>query len=162
MVDVRNATAADAAALAELRWEFRAGRVTPVEAREAFVQRCAEWMRRELISEQSWRAWVAVSDGRIVGQVWLDLLEKVPNPVGERERHGYVSNLYVRPAERGGVGTRLLQAAIAWAKRNGVDRVVLWPTDRSVTLYERAGFTFRGEVMELRWERATTDAEVQS
>jgi hypothetical protein len=44
-----------------------------------------------------------------------------------------------------------------------VDRMVLWPTDRSVKLYERAGFTFHGEVMELRCERDTTkDAEVQS
>jgi GNAT superfamily N-acetyltransferase len=163
MVDVRSATAGDAAALAELRWEFRAGRVTPIETRDAFIARCADWMRRELVSERSWRAWVAVADGRIVGQVWLDLLEKVPNPVGERERHGYVSNLYVRPDQRGGVGTRLLRAAIQCAQLNGVDRIVLWPTGRSVTLYERAGFTFHGDVMELTCERAAAeDAEDQS
>ena len=58
MVDVRRATAGDAAALAELRWEFRAGRVTPIETRDAFIARCADWMRRELVSERSWRAWV--------------------------------------------------------------------------------------------------------
>jgi GNAT superfamily N-acetyltransferase len=148
MVDVREATAADAAALAELRWEFRAGRAAPVESREAFIARCSQWMARELASG-AWRAWVAVADGRIVGQVWVDLLEKVPNPVGERERHAYVSNLYVRPDQRGGVGTRLLGATITWAKQSAVDRIVLWPTTRSVSLYTRAGFTRDGDVMEL-------------
>src|SRR5213593_1640934 len=124
MIDVRPATAADAADLAALRWEFRTGRAPAVEAQEMFIARCTEWMRRQLAAGNSWRAWVAVSNGRIVGQVWLDMLQKVPNPVAERERHGYLSNLYVRPGERGGVGTRLLTAAIVWAQENGVDRVV--------------------------------------
>jgi GNAT superfamily N-acetyltransferase len=150
MSDVREATPADAAELAELRWEFRVGRAAPIEGRDEFIERCALWMRSELASRRSWRAWVAVAGGRIVGQVWLDLLVKVPNPAAERERHAYVSNLYVRPDARGGVGTRLLETAVAWAKLNDVDRVVLWPTSRSVTLYERAGFTFQGDVMELK------------
>jgi GNAT superfamily N-acetyltransferase len=152
MIDVRDATAADAASLAELRWEFRAGRVAPIETHDAFIARCAGWMRAELAPGRPWHAWVASVDGQIVGQVWLRLLEKLPNPVGERERHAYLSNLYVRPEARGGIGTRLLQSAVAWAKLNAVDCVVLWPTSRSVTLYERAGFTFRGEVMELKCE----------
>ena len=111
MIDVRAATPDDAPDLAELRWEFRSGRVPAVEPHDRFIERCTEWMRRELAAH-SWRAWVAVSNGRIVGQIWLDTVPKVPNPVAERERHAYVSNLYVRPAARGGVGTRLLQTAL--------------------------------------------------
>jgi GNAT superfamily N-acetyltransferase len=150
MSDVREATPDDAPELAELRWEFRAGRAAPIEGRDVFVERCSAWMRRELASRRSWRAWVAVSGDRVVGQIWLDLLDKVPNPAAERERHAYVSNLYVRPGARGGVGSRLLETAVAWAKLNDVDRIVLWPTSRSVTLYQRAGFTFQGDVMELK------------
>ena len=148
MIDVRAATPDDAPDLAELRWEFRSGRVPAVEPHDRFIERCAEWMRRELAAH-SWRAWVAVSDGGIVGQIWLDTVPKVPNPVAERECHAYVSNLYVRPAARGGVGTRLLQTALAWATANGVDRIVLWPTEASVALYARHGFTRAGDVMEL-------------
>jgi GNAT superfamily N-acetyltransferase len=148
MIDVRAASPADAAVLAELRWEFRTGRAPAAETREAFVERCTVWMRRELAAGH-WRAWVAISEAHIVGQVWLVTLQKIPNPVAERERHAYLSNLYVKPGERGGAGTRLLEAALAWAKANGVDRVVLWPTARSVSLYERSGFTRNGEVMEL-------------
>jgi GNAT superfamily N-acetyltransferase len=81
--------------------------------------------------------------------VWVNLLQKVPNPIGERERHAYLSNLFVEPSERGGVGTELLQTALGWARANGVDRVVLWPSSKSVTLYQRHGFTRDGDVMEL-------------
>jgi GNAT superfamily N-acetyltransferase len=147
--DIRAASPADAVGLARLRWEFRAGRDPVVETREAFVDRCGEWMRRELEAGVPWRAWVAVRDGRIVGQVWVNTLQKVPNPIGERERHVYLSNLYVQPDERGGVGTALLETAIEWARSNGVDRMVLWPSAKSVTLYARHGFTRDGEVMEL-------------
>jgi hypothetical protein len=34
-----------------------------------------------------------------------------------------------------------------------VDRVVLWPSPRSVTLYLKHGFTHGGDVMELRVEK---------
>src|SRR6185436_14386609 len=101
MIDIRPATPDDAPALAELRWEFRAGRDPAVETRDAFVERCTGWMRRELAAGDPWRAWVALAGGRIVGQVWLDTLYKVPNPIAERERHAYLSNLYVTPDERG-------------------------------------------------------------
>jgi GNAT superfamily N-acetyltransferase len=153
VIEVRDATPADAAALAELRWEFRAGRDQPVESHDAFVERCAGWMRRELTAGDPWRAMVAVTrdrpDAPIVGQVWIHLMRKVPNPVGDRERHIYLSNLYVQPASRGGAGTLLLQAVVAWARDNGVDRIVLWPSTRSVSLYQRHGFARDGEVMEL-------------
>ncbi len=149
MTIVRAAVAADARALAALRWEFRSGRAPAVEDEQAFLERCTAWMRREL-DAGVWRAWVVEDDGAIVGQVWVRMIEKVPNPVGERDRHAYLSNLYVRPSARGGAGTRLLDAALAWASANGIDRVVLWPTPRSVALYQRYGFTRAGEVMEKR------------
>jgi GNAT superfamily N-acetyltransferase len=149
VIAIREAAPADAAALADLRWEFRAGRDVAVESREEFLARCAEWMRRELTAATPWRAWVAVRDTRIIGQVWLDTLQKVPNPIAERERHAYLSNLYVEPDERGGIGARLLETALDWTAANGVDRVVLWPSARSVTLYVRHGFTRDGDVMEL-------------
>ena len=149
MTHVRRATPDDAAALAELRWEFRAGREPAVEAHDAFIERCAAWMRHEL-EGVGWRAWAAIDDdGRIVGQVWMDLIQKVPNPVGERERHAYLSNLYVKPDARGGAGTALLETALEWARGNEVDSVVLWPTQRSVSLYLRHHFSREGRVMEL-------------
>jgi GNAT superfamily N-acetyltransferase len=149
MISIRSATVADAKRLAELRWEFRAGREAPSEPHEVFVRRCVAWMRRELQEGQAWRAWVAVKDGLIVGHVWLQTIHKIPNPVAEPELHAYLSNLYVTPSERGGIGTRLTETAIEWCRAQRIDRVVLWPARRSVTLYLRLGFTHAGDVMEL-------------
>jgi len=153
MTEIRSATSADAGALAELRWEFRTGRLPPEETHDAFVKRCAPWMRRELATGNAWRAWVAIANRTIVGHVWLNTLHKIPNPVGELESHAYLSNLYVKPTERGGTGTELLDTAIKWSQTNGIDRVVLWPSPRSVTLYLRHGFSQGGEVMELNVSR---------
>jgi GNAT superfamily N-acetyltransferase len=150
VIDVREATPADAPALAELRWEFRSGRAPNVETHDAFVERCSMWMHRELSQATTWRAWVAARDSVIIGQVWLQTFQKLPNPTEEAEEQAYLSNLYVTPSARGGAGTKLLATAIAWARAREVEYVVLWPSARSVTLYERHGFTQRGRVMELK------------
>jgi ribosomal protein S18 acetylase RimI-like enzyme len=146
---IRAAVPGDADRLAELRWEFRVARAPVQEDHDAFLRRCAAWMRRELGTEAVWRAWVAVAGAEIVGQIWVQTINKMPNPVAERERHAYVSNAYVRPEYRGGAGSRMLEAALAWARAEKMDRVILWPSARSVTLYERHGFTHHGDVMEL-------------
>jgi len=153
VIEIRAARSDDASRLAELRWEFRTARETPpTESRDAFVARCDVWMRRELAAAGPWRAWVAVEAGAIVGQLWVQSIDKMPNPAAELERHAYVSNLFVAPAHRGGAGTKLLEAALAWARAHDVDRVILWPSARSVSLYQRHGFTQQGSVMELALE----------
>ena len=144
---IRPATPDDARTLAELRWEFRAGRDPAVEDQRAFVDRCAAWMSYELAGV-TWRAWVALQFDRIIGQVWVNLIHKLPNPIGERDRHAYISNLYVQPSARGGVGAALLETVLEWAEANGVDRVVLWPSAGSVSLYRRHDFTRDADVME--------------
>ena len=150
MIAVRRAAPGDAPPLAALRWSFRSGRAPSVEDEAAFIDRCTTWMRRELEAGGVWQCWVAAEDDHVVGQVWLQLLTKIPNPVGERHRHAYISNLFVVPEARGGVGRQLLVAALDWAKQQAVDRVILWPTERSTSLYERHGFVRLGDVMELR------------
>ncbi|HEY2850071.1 MAG TPA: GNAT family N-acetyltransferase [Gemmatimonadaceae bacterium] len=146
MIAIRPASPADADALAELRWEFRAPRAAQTESHDAFMTRCADWMRAELSSGR-WKAWVALEDARIVGQAWMYFVPKIPNPTAELERNAYISNVYVTPGSRGGVGSKLLGAALDAAKSERVDSVVLWPTDRSRTLYMRHGFVSNGSVL---------------
>jgi GNAT superfamily N-acetyltransferase len=150
MIAIRAATIIDARVLAELRWEFRSAQNPAVETHDAFVRRCAAWMRRELQEGREWMAWVAVHEHAIVGQAWLHTVGKIPNPVAEREQLAYLSNLYVKPSSRGGTGTRLLEAVLDSCRANGIDRVVLWPSKRSVTLYLKHGFSRDGDVMELK------------
>ena len=141
---------ADAAALARLRYAFRADLDTPAETEAAFLARCRAWMETRLASGP-WRSWVLEQDGGLVGTVWLQLLEKLPNPVAEPEWHGYISSLFVLPEARGlGLGSRLLAAAVAECDRRGCDAVVLWPTPRSRSLYQRHGFAVRDDLLERR------------
>jgi len=156
MIEVRTATITDCKALAELRWEFRSVQSQPAETHDAFVRRCAVWMRRELPSGGAWKAWVAIDTHVVVGQVWLQVVQKIPNPSAavESEQLAYLSNLYVKVAARGGTGTRLLEAALEWCRANRIDRVVLWPSKRSVTLYLGHGFSHGGDVMELPIRRS--------
>lgn len=147
MIAIRPAEPRDAPALAALRYDFRSSLSEPAEPRDAFLARCGAWMERTLRTGE-WRAWVAERDGVIVGQIWLQIVGKLPNPVGEPDRHGYLSNLYVRPDARGGTGTKLLEAALACACEERVDRIVLWPTALSRSLYRRYGFAADGDVLE--------------
>jgi GNAT superfamily N-acetyltransferase len=148
-VVVRAAVPADAVALAGLRYGFRASLGTPVELPADFVARCSAWMADRLDGRGMWRAWVAATaSGEIVGSAWVALIEKVPNPTVEAEQHAYVTNVYVRPEWRGGVGSRLVSAAMAWCERAGVHAVVLWPTERSAALYRRHGFAEPSALLE--------------
>jgi len=140
----------DAEALARLRFAFRAELQPASESAAGFLARCRPWMSARLGSGP-WRSWVLERRGDLVGSVWLQLLEKLPNPVAELEWHGYISSLFVNPEARGrGLGSRLLAAALAECDRHGCDAVLLWPTPRSRTLYLRHGFTVRDDLLERR------------
>ena len=158
-IRVRRGRPADAEALARMRYEFRADLAPPAETPPAFSARCATWMRRQLAPGSSWLCWIAELSDEIVGTIWLELIEKLPNPVAERERHGYITNLYVRPAHRGnGAGSLLLRHALAECESHGVDAVVLWPTPASRSLYQRLGFAPPTDLLERRLSRPLTDA----
>jgi ribosomal protein S18 acetylase RimI-like enzyme len=144
MTVIRAATPEDADELARLRWDFRVEHGTPVTRTfEEFASEFRAFVTDALAEEAPWRAWVAHADGRLVGCLWLQLVEKVPHPSrGRWERPiAYVTNAYVEPGLRdAGLGTRLLDAALEFAREHEVAEAVVWPTPRSVSFYRRAGF----------------------
>jgi ribosomal protein S18 acetylase RimI-like enzyme len=148
---IRLATPADAGTLALLRYEFRVALDPADEVPEAFVARCASWMRARLIAPAPWSCWIAESSGQLAGMAWLMILEKLPNPAAEPEQHGYVSSLYVKPEHRGrGLGSDLLRTCLRAGEAQRCDAIFLWPTARSRSLYLRHGFAVRQDLLELR------------
>ena len=150
-VTIRLAEPTDAPALAQLRYDFRAS-LDPVTEPEAdFLARCTSWMAARLGPGNCWRCWAAVEAGRLVGSLWLHRIEKIPNPVAEAESHGYITNVYVEPTRRGeGLGSQLMDTCVQVCTADGLDALILWPSQRSRSLYERHGFAVRDDLFERR------------
>lgn len=147
---IRTATPADAAMLARLRYDFRTRHAPAVEDTGEFLGRCEQWMRERLGQGGLWRCWIAERDGGAVGNLWLNLIEKIPNPAPEAEHHAYITNFYVLEEARGqGIGSMLLDVALHWCREQKLHAAILWPSDRSRPLYERKGFAVRDDLMEL-------------
>ena len=85
---------------------------------------------------------VAEQQGEVVGYVYAGL-----EPISWKELRdacGFIHDIVVdERGRRGGIGTRLLEAAIAWLKEHGAPRVVLWTAeqnDPAQRLFKGAGF----------------------
>jgi GNAT superfamily N-acetyltransferase len=97
-------------------------------------------LRRIVEAPERGRIFVARIDGEIVGMV--SLLFTISTAEGEPVC--WLEDMVVRPEQRGkGLGSRLLQYAVHYAKANGFVRITLL-TDRTnenaVRLYQRHGF----------------------
>jgi GNAT superfamily N-acetyltransferase len=149
-INIRLARASDALMLASFRYLFRSSLDRARENQEDFVQRCSLWMQERLKKDICWKCWIAEQDQTLVGNLWVQLIEKIPNPAVEPEYHAYVTNFYVCDEARGrGIGSRLLATAIEWIKAQDVEAIILWPTQRSRSLYLRHGFAVRADLLEL-------------
>jgi GNAT superfamily N-acetyltransferase len=137
-VTIRCATRADEPALARLRrlWTEEEG-PAPAED-DGFEARFAAWFEREASHRLFW---LAERAGEPVGMLNMLVFGRMPRPGREMAGWGYIANTFVVGALRDrGVGRGLLDAAIAHARAERFERIVLRPSARSVPFYERAGF----------------------
>ena len=120
----------------------------------------AAWYTRELSRRIMW---LAEEGGRPVGMMNLAIYERMPLPGRALSRWGYLGNVFILAAYRNrGIGSQLVSAALNYADENDFVRVVLSPTEKSIPLYERAGF---GPADELRLRtppQAPTDSVSRS
>jgi ribosomal protein S18 acetylase RimI-like enzyme len=152
--NIRPATVDDAAALARLRWRFKVEDDGGIHRDEqVFLADCERWLRDRLTG--SWLVWVADVDGAICGHVFLNHVEKVPEPSAGADELGYVTNFYVVPQWRNrGVGRALLDEMLVHAHGRNLDTLIVWPSERSAPLYVRAGFRPPLELLEFPVDQA--------
>ena len=86
--------------------------------------------------------WWPSATGRIVGYVYAGL-----EPMSWKELRGpagFIHDVMVEGGEQGaGVGSALIDAAIAWLRERGAPRVMLWTAERNdgaQRLFQRLGF----------------------
>lgn len=147
LVDVRPAGLGDAVALARLRRRWRLERHgIALDADPTFEERFAAWYA-DVLGRGS-RAWLAYSRSEPIGMLLLFMQDRMPEPVRDPGRWGYIGNVFVLPEYRdAGVGGRLVDAALAHADEHHFARVILHPSQRSIPLYRRAGFSHDNPLM---------------
>jgi putative acetyltransferase len=100
-------------------------------------------MTVEQMAESTTTVFIAREDGRAVG---CGALKRHEGSVGE------VKRMYTRPSHRGRkIGAEIVQQIEALAREKGIKRLVLETGDRhpaAWTVYERAGFTRCGPVLD--------------
>lgn len=115
--------------------------------------------REHARSEDDWRRWAAgdsssgggatfaaTDEDRWMGLVSCFVEDAHPNAV-------HLVSMWVDPAARGrGVGRRLVEAVVEWAREQGARAVHLWVADgndAALALYRKAGFEPTGDRMPL-------------
>jgi len=153
----RLATLADVHTLALLRFDFQEefGDEPPVCDKETFIKACTDFLRTS-IADGSWEHFVAEHEGEIIAFVSLCIIKKMPKPSELNGAIGYVTNTYTLPAYRNqGIGSKLLEQLTSWAKQNHLELLIVWPSDKSVSFYERNGFTNKNKIFEKMVEEYT-------
>lgn len=64
-----------------------------------------------------------------------------------------MTNVYAEPGVRNqGVGSLLMERVIGWARQQRLELLIVWPSERASSFYQRAGFVPSAEALELHFD----------
>ena len=124
----------------DLRWRWRtAERGERGLSPAGFEATFAEWWGRR---QDSHTAYVAELDGEAVGMAWIAVFDRIPQPRDVVRLAGNVQSVYVLDDLRNrGIGRALVEAVIEEARVQTVGYLIVHPSQRAYSLYERLGFS---------------------
>ena len=138
-ITVRAGTVDDSRAVASLRYRMDAEDNGPSGSFVDFAAAFDRWLSRH---RDAWGFFVAEDDGCVIGMLWLGTVPRMPRPSNPSPSPiGYVTAFFVEERYRNaGVGGALLAAMNSAADQLPCDTLVVWPSERSASAYQRAGF----------------------
>jgi ribosomal protein S18 acetylase RimI-like enzyme len=148
MAETRQATVADADAIAEQRVRmFVDDGVATYDGLAQMRANFVDWLRPKL-EDGSYVGWLVEEDGRLVAGAGLWEMEWPPHFMDENPRRAYLLNFYVAPeARRRGLARMLLGLAVVEAKLRGIKAVTLHASKLGRLVYEQGGFKASTEMM---------------
>lgn len=151
---IRQATVADAREIATHRaLMFHEMGQLPEASMPALVAH-AEALLEPMLATGEYVGWLAApadAPQAIAGGAGAQRRQVLPHPDGTggvaEGRHAIVLNVWTEPRwRRQGVAESLMEAVIAWARAERLDRLVLHASEAGRPLYERLGFVRTNEM----------------
>lgn len=149
---IRLAKKEDIDSLIKMRWDFTIEHDTSGKVKKEdyghFNRECREFLLGA-INGNSWYIWVVEQDKKIVSNIFIELVHKVPRPGRTTFPFAYMTNVYTLPDYRGkGIGSNLIEEINKWAKEQNYEFIIVWPSDESIDFYKRNGYSLCKEAME--------------
>ena len=108
-----------------------------------------DFLQRKMPTD-SYIAWLAELDGKVVASTSMVVLEKMPSSHNLTGLEAYLMSVYTLPAYRRlGAAAALVRTALSYARERRISRVSLHASDQGRPLYERLGFAHIPH--EMRW-----------
>ena len=152
-VSYHKATLNDLDELVRLRIAFLK-EVQQAETRQYSEEELSTSLREYLyknINNDSFVAWLAISNGEIVATSGLCFFEITPGFTLIDGKIAYILNIYTLPEWRGkGIGKQVFDHVLQEAVSRGYKRISLHASDDGRPIYEKFGFRLTGDEMELR------------
>jgi GNAT superfamily N-acetyltransferase len=140
---VRRATAADSAAVVELRALMFSAMGVPGVDDLGWRRAATAWFERELDGPRACAVVAEDAEGRVVSGAMGGLRFETPSPVNPNGVWGLLNNVATRPeARRQGLARACVVGVLDWFRDETEARVVeLFATGEGAGLYEELGFT---------------------
>jgi len=154
-VQCRLASSSDFPFLADLRYRLATDDASDLgeHHKAAFLSASLE---RLIELDTSAIHWVAQTGEQLIAALTIIKVPKVPAPDDLDGCWGYLTNVYTLPEHRNqGVGSALLTHARHWANTQRMELLIVWPSDRSVPFYQRAGFASQADPLVLTLAKPT-------
>lgn len=98
---------------------------------------------------KNYTAFVATIENEIISNIYLGILSRTPSPIKDGKSIGYITNVFTKKEYRNkGIGGKLMDSVIDYAKNDDCEVLFVWPSEGSITYYQRAGFSGENEIMQ--------------